>query len=177
MRAFNRLLGLVVGLALVGAGGFCVLEVVLAAIGDNFVVIPGRSWLEALRTTPWSATTVLVVVAAVAGIGVVLFLAEVRRWHRSRLELPTGGQGARWWVSSRSVEAHVRRRVVAETLASRARLRLVARRRRWKAKLEAVAPTSTRAEIEASTRRALEGVGAPADTRVRIKISAPRKLA
>jgi hypothetical protein len=177
VRAFNRLLGLVVGLALVGGGGFCVVEVILAAIGHRFVVIPGRSWLASLRTTSWSTTTVLVVVAAIAAVGLVLFGAETRRWHRWRLELPTSARGARWWVSSRSLEAHVRRRVLAETLASRARLHLVPRRRRWKAKLKAVAPTSVRAEIEASVRKALDGVGAPPRSKVKVKISPPRKLA
>ncbi|MGH9060465.1 MAG: hypothetical protein ACRDZY_13265 [Acidimicrobiales bacterium] len=177
MRVANRVAGLILGLALVGAGGFCAFEVVLAATGHRFLVVPGRAWLDALRTTPWSAPTAILIVAVIAAVGVVVLVAELVPRRRPRLELPASRPGARWWVWRRSAESLVRRQVEAETPATRVRLHLVPRRRSWRAKVRSVAGAQTAPAIAESAEAALGRLGAPDAVRIRVKLSKPGRVA
>lgn len=177
MRAFNRLLGLLAGLALAGAGGFTVVEVILAAFHKGFVVVPGRAWLRALRTTPWTAPDAKIVVIAVAAVGLILVLAEIRPWRRRRARLAASPGPGDWWVLRRSAEAHLRRTLMAETAASRPRLRLVPRRRRWRARIVTVAPAQFRQEIRDAAQQEMERLGAPPGSVVKVKLSKTRRVA
>lgn len=191
MRLFNRLFGLLLGLALAGAGGIAVVEVILAAIGDHFVLFPADHWLNALRSTQWHSVPATVGSAVAAGVGLVLLIAEIRPWRprRIRLSVPGaggaetqaggGGRGSEapgldepdlddpgpydmdWWLLRRSVETHVRRTTLAATPADRARIRVSARRRRWRARVRVNAPAEARADVEEAVRASLERLGAP----------------
>ena len=72
MRVFNRLLLLVLGVALAAAGVLVVVEAVYAWTGSGFVGVPGRQWLATFKTTPWSAPIVIAISVAVAAAGLVL---------------------------------------------------------------------------------------------------------
>ncbi|MGH9129368.1 MAG: hypothetical protein ACRDY2_10515 [Acidimicrobiales bacterium] len=214
MRGLNRLLALLLALALVGAGGFMALETVLAAAGQRFVVIPGRSWLRVLLHTPWPATTVVVVMALIAGAGLVILLAEARRWPRWRMPVVVSGAPGRWWVTRRSVERHLSRRLREATPALRPRLTLTPREHHWRIKVVAGAPTAAQRlplqeravldapdapdappeepaafatdeiaprsavteQLEEATRQALEQIGAPEWSRVRVKVRRERRV-
>lgn len=140
MRAFNRVLGLLLGLALAGAGGFMALETILAATGEPFVVIPGGSWLATLRHTQWSATTVIVVMALIAAAGLLLLLAELHRPRRWRVRVAAPGGSGDWWLQRRSVEGHVARVLSTEAEVPRARLHLTPLKRRWRVQVAAGMP-------------------------------------
>lgn len=177
MRAVNRLLGLVLGLALLGAGGICAFEVVLAAVGHPFLLVPGREWTRALRTTSWDAATAVLVVACVAAAGAILFAYEA--WpRRPRLVACEASEGpGRWWLLRRSVERHVRRRLLAELPAPKAGARVARRRGRWRVRVRTAASPETPGDIEDRARRALERVGAGGAVAVRVKVARPRRVA
>lgn len=89
MRTLNRLLGLALGLALAGAGGIAVAEVILAAVGHPFVLVPASRYLHALRTTQWSSRPATVASLVAAVLGLVLLAGEV--WRRPPRRVPLTG--------------------------------------------------------------------------------------
>lgn len=196
MRVLNRLMGLILGLALFGAGGFMALETILAATGNRFVVIPGKNWLRVLRHTPWSANTVVVVLALVAAGGFVLAAAELRRWRRPRTPVTIPGAVGDWSLVRRSVEAHLARRVRSETPAERPRLKITLAGQRWRVRVVAREPApiahdplpgpggdpigakrpALAASVEQVARQALARLGAPESSRVRVRVLPARKV-
>ncbi len=206
MRVLNRLFGLGLGLALAGAGFFMAVETILAAMGHRFAVIPGKSWLRALRHTPWSATTVILVFALVVGGGFLLLIVELRRWRRPRTPVTVAGGAGDWWVVRRSVEAHLARRIETETPAGHPRTKITPRDRRWRVRVvvreppdlvsnaaPTVGPASTvgpvaavglagsgrqalASRVEEVTLEGLRRLGAPEDSRVKVRMLSPRKV-
>lgn len=209
MRPLNRLVGFLLGLALAGAGGITVAEVILAAVGHSFVVIPADRWLHTLRTTEWSSEMATIGSAVAAALGLILLVTEFwpRRPRRVRLagEIATPSQVATpgevsslaatddatheldarsgdgpgaggpsveamdWWLLRQSVENHLRRMVVASTPTSRARVKLMARRRHWRARIRVNAPAAARQDVGQTARTSLERLGAPDRLRVKVK--------
>lgn len=201
VRPLNRLWGLVLGLALAGAAGIAAVEVVLAALSHQFVLFPADRWLHVLRSTQWSSRTVTIGTAVAAALGFVLLVTEVRprRPRRVRLAvmntdgreaLAAGGSVSDgsvvesasvedpvidhmdWWLLRQSVESHLRRVVLASTPISRARVRLMARRRHWRARIRVNAPAGDRDDVKQAARASLERLGAPTHG-LRVKV---RKL-
>ena len=78
MRTLNRLLSLLLGLALAVAGVTVVIEVILAAAGESFVALPANRWLGWLTATSWSTASVMAILAAMTLVGLLLLLAELR---------------------------------------------------------------------------------------------------
>ncbi len=165
------------GLALVGAGGFCALEVVLAAFGHAFLVLPASAYLRALRTTPWSATPTRAIVAAVAAAGLLLFVAEAWPRRPRLVRIPASDGAGQWWLRRTSIESHLRRHVVGVTPAQRARVRLGVRKQRWQARIRTVAPLHLRPEIEEVARQGLVRLGAPEATTIRVRVARSRRVA
>lgn len=74
-----------------------------------------------------------------------------------------------WWLLRQSVEGYLRRSVVASTPTRRARVRLMARRRRWHARIGANAPAEARDDVEQAARASLDRLGAPPNG-LRVKV-------
>jgi hypothetical protein len=158
MRALNRLLSLLLGLALAVAGVIVVIEVILAAAGDPFVALPANRWLGWLKATPWSAASVMAILAAMTLVGLFLLLAELRPWRSRRIRAPVGGRGE-WWLLRSSTEAYLRRELESKTVANRVRPKLSTRGGPCQVRLKVHASDAARAEIEQRTREALQELG------------------
>ena len=85
MRAFNRVLSLLLGLALLVGGLLVAAEVAAALLDRGELVIPARRWADELRATTFADARV--VFGVVAAVGLVLFVAEARRWPKQRVPL------------------------------------------------------------------------------------------
>lgn len=175
MRALNRLGAVLAGLALIGTGGFIALETILAATGQPFVVIPVGRWLRVLRHTPWSATTVIVVMAAISAAGLLLVLAEGRRWRLAQVPLSMNYEGTAWWVTRRSLEAHLSRQLQAGTAALGPRSRIEARTHHWRIKVVTRTPDTASAsvvceQIESEAGQILARLGVSDPIRIKVRI-------
>jgi hypothetical protein len=121
MNAVDRLLGLLVGLVLFGAGGLLVVEVVQAVAGqDPWVDWP--SWVGTLRSTGFADTGAVAGFAAAVVAGIVLLALEIRRRPpaRVRLDEATGA----WWLRRRSLEQFLAGTVRSRTPARSAAVRV-----------------------------------------------------
>ena len=110
MRAFNRVLSLLLGLALLVGGLLVAAEVAAALLDRGELVIPARRWAEELRATTFADAQV--VFGVVAAVGLVLFVAEARRWPKRRIPLSDDQQRS-WWVLRRSLEQQLGRAVTS----------------------------------------------------------------
>jgi hypothetical protein len=174
MRVFNRLLVLVLGVALAAAGVLVVVEAVYAWTGSGFVGITGRQWLMSFKTTPWSATVVVGVSVAVAATGLVLVLAELRPQRKRHAAF--GTDSGDWLLLRRSTEAYLQRRLTAQVPVDVVKVRLTPRSLRWRLKVKARAASSTRPVLQSTGRDELGRLHAPAPSTVEVTTSRPRKV-
>ena len=174
MRAFNRVLSLLLGLALLAGGLLVAAEVAAALLDRGELVIPARRWADALRATTFADARV--VFAVVAAVGLVLFVAEARRWPKQRVPLADDQQRS-WWLLRRSLEQHLGRAVTTGTGATGARARVRPQRRRLRVRLDAdVAPTA-RPAVEQRAAQVLDQLIGPDRSQVRVRIRRLERVA
>ena len=174
MRVFNRLAVLVVGLALVAAGGLIIVEVIWTGVGSGFVWIPGRRWLNTAQVTSRSDVAVVWVSVAVGVAAAVLCVAEIRPWRR-RLVQVDPGDGHHWWVFRRSAERHLARQIGATVPWGAVRARLDERAGRWTLKVRVRASRDSGPDLKLVGERELGRLAAPAQSLVIVSTKRPRR--
>jgi hypothetical protein len=167
MRAFNRVLSLLLGLALLAGGLLVAAEVAAALLDRGALVIPTRRWADELRETTFADAQV--VFGVIAAVGLVLFVAEVRRWPKRRISL-AGDQQRSWWVLRRSLEQQLGRAVTTGTAATGARARVRSRRRRLRVRVDADAARTAKPAVEQSAASMLEQLVGPDRSQIRVRI-------
>lgn len=170
ISTFNRLFALLFGLALAAAAFIAVVNGVAVWGNSGFVWIPGRRWLAAFRSTPWSAPTVVVISAAVAAFGLVLLIIQTWPTRRRLVQYETDAPGE-WVLLRRSAEAHLRRSlsVAGGGNGSLVKARLDARSSRWSLDLHTRAGAPARPTLESDAADRLAELHAPPFSRVRVR--------
>jgi hypothetical protein len=174
IRLCNRILAFVIGTVLAAAGLLVILEAISTWANSGFVWIPGKQWLSAFKTTPWSAPIVVGISVGVAVAGFLLFVAQARPQPKRVLPYRTD-TAAEWLLLRRSTEAHLQRRLSAQVPTSPIKARIKARSSRWSLFVRARAASSTRPILEGAARSELASLHAPGSPRVRIRTSGASK--
>src|SRR3954471_3693112 len=117
MRAFNRLLSLLLGLALIAGGVLAIGELLAAVFGQEPLLVPAARWADALRRNTVSGSVPLIVFGVVAAVALILLVLEARPWPKRRIAWATDDHGA-WWLRRRSIEDHIAAAVVDSTSAT-----------------------------------------------------------
>jgi hypothetical protein len=168
IRLFNRLLAFTVGVALVAGGVLVIVDGIWTWTNSGFVGIPGQEWLSSFKTTPWSATMVIVISALVAGFGLLLLLFELRPQRKRVITYQTDTAGE-WLLLRRSTEGRLRRRLSEQVATGSIKARLKPRAGKWSLKVNARAAPSSRPVIETAARAELALLHAPEASQVRVK--------
>jgi hypothetical protein len=176
MRVVNALLSLLLGLALVAGGILVAVEAVATAVGAGPFAIPVTSWASLLEHRQLHDPWAIAGFAAATGVGALLLLTELRPWRPLRLAIGVDGPTS-WWLSRRSVEEQVQRATLAAAPAWHAAASVRPRHRRWEVRLRAVARTDARPAIAQAAEAGLARLGAPQESRVRLRIRPPRHRA
>lgn len=87
LRVANRILSLLLALALLVAGVLVAVEIVLAALDREPWVIPHDDWYRDARATAWSDGDARVLFAVLLVVGLVLLALELRRRRASAIDL------------------------------------------------------------------------------------------
>jgi hypothetical protein len=169
----NRLLSLLLGLALVGGGLLVAAEAMATALGAGPFGIPVSQWATLLEHRRLQDVWAVVGFAVATAIGAVLLLVEVWAWRPLRVGIGVDGPTS-WWLSRRSVETELRRALSAVTPASHLMASLRLRRRRWEVRVRAAAPTVARQAIADAAQADLARLGAPENSNVRVRLRRPR---
>lgn len=157
MRPANRVIVLLVGLALVGVGTVVAIEAVLLRFRRRAWLVPRGEWDDGLRGLEWSSTPLRLALAGLAVAGVALVVAQL--WPRAPRALPVvalEGDGRRMRIDRRSLETRLRHRALAEPEVDHARAR-VGRRRA--VVVAGVHPGTDQAEVRARLLASLRGEG------------------
>ena len=195
MAYVNRALSFLLGAAIAFVGFVGAVETVSLGLGHNWVWFRGQRWVATLRTTHWSSTTAVVGCAAVAFIGLVLLVAEVKRAPRSLVELsipvgapdagrariagaPDAGKASRvdqqWMVQRRSLEGRVVYVILDSTNCSTMHAALRYRKGEWRLELWGTGPDGIEEDVRRVARSAIESIGAPAPGRIGVRIRPER---
>ena len=108
MRFINRLLAAVLGLLLLVGGVLVAVEVLLAGLQQDPVLIPWERWAETTRTTAWATPVVRTISLLVLLGGLLLLFAQLRRGRPRTLPLH-GNDELEAEVDRRSLERSLER--------------------------------------------------------------------
>jgi hypothetical protein len=175
MRAFNRILSLLLGLALITGGLLVVVEVVTAFVRDTPWPIRVDQWAATLRQQTFADTIPRIVFLATAAVGLLLLVAEARPWPKRSLNLTSDGQRS-WWLHRRSAERQIARAVRSGTSATAAKVHLRPRGPSWRLRVGVTASPEARPDIEQRARAAIQRLGGPQDAPVRVRIAKARRV-
>jgi hypothetical protein len=173
MRVFNRLFLLVLGVGLAAGGVLVVVEASWAWAGSWLAWAPGQ-WLSTFKATPWSATIVVAISIAVAVVGLVLVLAELRPQRKRHASFAT--DSGDWLLLRRSTEAHLQRRLAAQVPADGVKVRLMPRTLRWRLKVRAQAASATKPALRSAARDELGRLHAPGSSTVEVTTSGAKRV-
>lgn len=104
MRTADRVLSVLLALALVALGVLIPIEVIRAlAGGDGFLVLPWQPVADFLGDNSWSSGWVIAISAAIAALGLLLVLAELWRRRPGLFTVTTETDTVAAGVSRRSI--------------------------------------------------------------------------
>ncbi|GAB3145954.1 hypothetical protein GCM10027290_26730 [Micromonospora sonneratiae] len=157
MRLANRLASLLLAVVLLAGGLLIVVETGLAAFGLPALLIDRDGWYAALSTTRLDDPVTRTVAGTVTLLGVLILLAELRRWTPERL----GVQLANCHLHRRSMERRLAGAAGAVAGVASATARIRRRGRVWRPRIRVVADPSVRPAVERAVRRELDRLAVP----------------
>ncbi|MEU0156658.1 DUF6286 domain-containing protein [Micromonospora fulviviridis] len=170
MRTVNRVATLLLAVALLAGGVLVAVAGLLAALGRPGPLPAG--WSATLGTVRWRDAPVRTVAATVTLLGLLLLVAELRRWRPTRLRL-TDDDG--WHLHRRSVERRLARAVRSVPSVRRARVRVRRRGDAWRPRVTATGDPAARADVEFALRRELDRLTAPRRDPIQVRLVPARR--
>jgi hypothetical protein len=169
----NRIASAVLGLLLIVGGVVVIVEMALVASGRRPLVLPLDRWHRSLTGLRVRDDGLLWVSILVGIVGIVLLVAELRRWAPDRVST-SGGSGAPWWLSRRSVERRTATAAATVHGVRDARADVRGRRGRWRLRVRAEAWPDQLQPVGEAVRAELDRLNAPPDTRIDLALRRPR---
>lgn len=175
MRTTDRILSLVVGLALFIFSGLVVVEVIYAAFDNpRPLLLPYPQVAEFLRTHSWSAGWIVTGAAVLAVLGLLLLFSELRRRRPALLAMRSADPQVVAGLSRRSIQ-----RVLAAAIGSvpgveKTSTRIGRRTVRVKATTWAGAPANVQADASARGQAALDGLRLQKTPRLELTLTSGR---
>lgn len=176
MRTLNRVLSLLLGLALLGGGLLTAGESALVALDDSPWLIPADDWYANLTSTRLGDRSVLLTAIGIGVAGVILLLAEIRPWAPQRLPIDVG-RPDQAWLERRSAQRRLTAAANAVRGVGAARATVRVRRGGWRVDLAVRAHDEDRDAVEEGLRDELARLRAPEPIDLRLRIREPRKVA
>ncbi len=174
MRRLDRLLGLIIGLALAVAAVLTGIEVMELVLGNPPAIIPRHTWDRQLRLQHWNSSGMEVTSGVLLGVGVVLILLQLVRRRPVRLALRSL-PGQRTWLTRQGLARRLAHDVGRVDNVRSAKVKVGRRRVRARVVLAAGTDRSTgsRAVRQASL-ATLGALGVVRDMNVKVKASAAK---
>jgi hypothetical protein len=182
VRILNRLLALLLALALIVAGLWALAISIAHALSIrwrpdwlHFFDQSLHQGLQTLSTLQFGDGRLVAAAAGLVVVGLVLLLLELRPWPPPIIFLDED-EMARWWLHRDTFERVLRSFVMKETTATGARARLRGSRS-WRLRIDANALPQLRSEIEQLARSSLVRLGRADDSTIQVRIRRARRVA
>lgn len=122
MTLVNRVLALIVGLALLAAGVVTVTEVVVARLARPPWVVPTTVWDQTLSALRWDDPRIVWVLVGMLVIGLLLLLLELWPHRPQVLPLQQGSSDMTAAVDRRGLQEHLRQIIAEDPAVTTARV-------------------------------------------------------
>lgn len=176
MEVINRLLGLLLGLALLAAGLLIIVETAVVAAGRSGWLVDREVWGEAVGQLQWDDRNLVVVATIVAVLGLALALLQLWPARPRFLPLSPRGQARRDAIDGRGLQELLRRAAAQDHDVMKA---YVAVRRR-KAKVKVRTPSdadskAVRARVKQQVRARVDALDLKRPISPRVKVERSRE--
>lgn len=176
MRALNQVLSLLLGIVLLAGGLLLAVEAVLAATGQTSWLVPADAWYRSLTENRVGDRAVLFTAIAVALLGLIILVAEVRPLPPVRLPVHLDKADGDWWVARRGAQRRLAGAAENVSGVTGASAKVRARGGRWKVAVRAEAREGSRQAVEQAVEEALARLGSPRDSEVSVRLARPRRV-
>jgi hypothetical protein len=176
MRAVNRIAAGVLGVVLVVVGMVGTAELAFVAAGRPAWPPWLDEWLGRWRTTSIGDRRVLGLAIGAGLVGLLVVVAQVRRWRPDRVPVGDARQGV-WWLSRRGVERRTAATVDALLGVHKARTDIRGGGRHWRIRLRAQATPDAEEPVERALRAELRRMDLPEEAPVEVALRPPRRVA
>ncbi|MEU2610044.1 hypothetical protein ABZ570_00410 [Micromonospora sp. NPDC007271] len=170
MRTVNRIATLLLAVALLTGGALLAIGALLAAAGRPGPLV--HRWYATLTTIRWQDAPVRAVAAGVTLLGVVMLVAQLRRWQPVRLRL---AEQDGWHLHRRSVERRLARAARAVPSVRRARVRVRRHGDTWRPRVTATGDPAARGDVEFALRQELDRLAAPRPGPIEVRLVPARR--
>lgn len=175
MTVVDRLLGLILGLALAWAGLLILIEAARAALGEQPWLVDVSAWNQALGDLAWNDPVLLLVLAGTVLLGLILLIMELKPRRPGHFVMQDQRDDRNTTVDRRGLEDRLRRRVVDDEDVVDANVRVGRRRARVTASVPPdTSPRSVRERLESKVRAALDELSLRARLRPAVKVQRTR---
>lgn len=176
MRVANRIASALLGLALLALGLLAVTEAILALAGRS-PLLPLDDWYERLTTETYAGLAVRLVSIGLIVLGVLILLAELRRWRPTEVDLRSGEERGHWRIQRRSLENQVTYAVNTVAGVHEAHASARGGEHKWKLRVRALANADEAEQIRATARRAMGVLAVPNEIPLILDVRKPRRVA
>ncbi|WUR57098.1 Asp23/Gls24 family envelope stress response protein [Micromonospora chokoriensis] len=174
MRIVNRAASSLLAVALLVGGVLLAVQALLVTLGRPAPLLAGTGWYEALTSTRWHDPDVRTGAGAAILSGLVILVAQLRRWTPSRLRVD---ERDGWHLRRRCVERRLTDAAGTVPGVRRARVRVRRRGDQWRPRVHATGDPAAHAEVEFAVRQELRRLAAPRTGRVEIRLLPRRRPA
>lgn len=171
MKTFNRLLGLLMALAVIVAGVLVIIEVVAAQVGQDWVFVNWPQWERRLRSTSWSDARGVFIIAIV--VALLLLLLELLRRAPSMLPV-SNGESVQIGVRRRFLERELANTVTGLDGISKAKVSLAPKRLTVTADTNRAVPKGLRPSIESTVQEEMQRLALAAPPAIRTRLRSSR---
>ncbi|MDG4781549.1 Asp23/Gls24 family envelope stress response protein [Micromonospora sp. WMMD961] len=174
MRVVNRAASSLLAVVLLAGGVVLAVQALLVTLGRPASLLARTRWYDALTGTRWHDPDVRTGAGAAVLLGLVILVAQLRRWRPARLRLD---ERDGWHLRRRCVERRLTLAAGTVPGVRRARVRVRRRADQWRPRVRATGDPAAHAEVEFAVRQELRRLAAPRTGRVEIRLLPRRRPA
>ena len=175
MRSVNRIAAALLGLALIVVGLVAAAELAQAARGGAPWPRWLADWLSRWPTSAFGNRRLVALAFVVAAVGLVIVLAQARRWRPDRLPAGDARQGV-WWLSRRAVERRAAARADGVVGVHEAQAAVRGGARRWRLRVRAHAKADQQEPVEHALREELHRLDLPDELPLELSLRPPKRV-
>ena len=167
----TRIVSALLALALLFGSVLAIVEIVAAALGRGYVLVPYHEWTDWLRTHSWNDGIVKALLGGLVVLGLLLLVLAFRRGKPAALTLRSRTDGVDVTASRRSVEKSLETAAARTTGIAGANASVSRRTARVEARTVASSEPGVRDEVESAVRGRLDSLGTERRMRTRVAIT------
>lgn len=170
MRIFNRLLAVLVAVAVLALAVVTTVEVIRAALGSTHWLVPWRSWASDLRRDSWESGPVRTVLFAAAAVGLLLLFSQLKPRRVSTLPLASLTPAVAAATARRSLQQTLQRAAVEVNGVTAARATVRRRKTTVVADAALREPAGLREQVTDQVRQRLDELSLARPPRLTVKV-------